>query len=456
MPNIPFTDISQFYEGQIIWCDPQNPEMAGTKGSRRPVRPCLIIRVNRLDHTIDVAPFSEDIENNDPRWKQTNFGEHPVCKWSARQGHGDKVWVAAPQTVAIEYDTTRTMFQDKDPKRRVWSLLPMSENNKRNWHFLHQEYLTNMVHITAAMNESRGSYQTTTIPLDQDFDRSWTTSDTLNQTRSPHRSSWPARQTIARIPDNIGPARDLQNPAKPNPIAAPAASAIPEHKARPMEKSEIVSQASSSRLFPRQLKPTDDIWGNGFLPSVYSTPYMRGESSTTQNSSPGKPISSSPPSAAITAPIGFGEGENNSGWVKHPTREEYWHPSKGYYPPSDSDVLVRSFGVPPQYSNPFHPNNHRAKPKQILDGSTAPARGPVNELIDSVPGCICSSCFAETERKSPYSWQYGPSTTALQVDPEHSKYRWRCRRFETSISKSPNSKPDDSAPVSPRTRFIRA
>ncbi|KAF7295776.1 hypothetical protein HMN09_01120400 [Mycena chlorophos] len=111
----PFSSVSEFYPGLIIWCiDPYElPTSSGptyqVDTSKHDQRPCLVVAVNAQEALIQIARFSETVPFDPRQWVRIDTA--PALTWK----HADAwIWVGKPATVRIVLGKAKYMHPHKD------------------------------------------------------------------------------------------------------------------------------------------------------------------------------------------------------------------------------------------------------------------------------------------------------------------------------------------------------
>ncbi|KAJ7512853.1 hypothetical protein B0H11DRAFT_2267894, partial [Mycena galericulata] len=112
----PFENVTDFYPGLIVWCDPNCyetdgstlvPGMSYDRKKSRELRPCLVISVDYNNQTFQAARLSASTPSDTARWSKID--SPPPITWKLNDAW---IWVATPPTVAMVFDNAKIMHRE--------------------------------------------------------------------------------------------------------------------------------------------------------------------------------------------------------------------------------------------------------------------------------------------------------------------------------------------------------
>ncbi|KAJ7496302.1 hypothetical protein B0H11DRAFT_2000520, partial [Mycena galericulata] len=138
----PFENASQFYPGLIVWCDPNSydmeistlaPNTIFDRKKARDLRPCLVVAVNQISESIQVARLCATTPMDTRRWVRVD--SIPPITWKLNNAW---LWVGTPPTVAMVINNAKVMHPHKD---NYYSTPPIAAANLQNYWVHRQNYL---------------------------------------------------------------------------------------------------------------------------------------------------------------------------------------------------------------------------------------------------------------------------------------------------------------------------
>ncbi|KAJ7247427.1 hypothetical protein B0H12DRAFT_1235276 [Mycena haematopus] len=145
----PFDNVSQFYPGLILWCDPNCYEMdISTLGPNelydrkkaRDLRPCLVVAVNYTEKALQVARICATTPTDTRRWVRINSS--PAITWRISDAW---IWVGTPPTVAMVLNNAKAMHPHKHTD---YTSNPVAASNLQSY-FAHRQHYLRMRQIRA-------------------------------------------------------------------------------------------------------------------------------------------------------------------------------------------------------------------------------------------------------------------------------------------------------------------
>ncbi|KAJ7140620.1 hypothetical protein C8R44DRAFT_846738 [Mycena epipterygia] len=130
----PFENASQFYPGLILWCDPDasHADMLTLKQARE-LRPCLVVAVNYVTQSVQVARLSSKTPSDTRRWVRVD--SVPPITWKLSDAW---MWVGTPPTLAMVFNNAKVMHPHKDT---YYTANPVAASNLQNYWIHRQNYL---------------------------------------------------------------------------------------------------------------------------------------------------------------------------------------------------------------------------------------------------------------------------------------------------------------------------
>ncbi|KAJ7435481.1 hypothetical protein B0H11DRAFT_2113522, partial [Mycena galericulata] len=279
----PFENASQFYPGLIVWCDPNSYDMEISTLAQnttfdhkkaRDLRPCLVVAVNQINESIQVARLCATTPMDTRRWVRVD--SIPPITWKLNDAW---LWVGTPPTVAMVFNNGKVMHPHKD---MYYSTPPVAAANLQNYWVHRQNYLNR--------GPGPSGYPTSRPPRHQ------TTS-----MRSTMPYFTPPGSTI--YSSNPSPVQSLSAEA-PGGMFGQAGPASASH------------HGSSSTAYP--------------TPAAYPPMAYYGHNSQQNPPSGFNTLSTQP----VVVPTGFTETHPaRPGWWRNPETGWFWHAGHGLLPP---------------------------------------------------------------------------------------------------------------------------
>ncbi|KAJ7038045.1 hypothetical protein C8F04DRAFT_1091170 [Mycena alexandri] len=133
----PFEDVTDFYEGLIVWCDPSCYEtdcaIPYDRRKSRELRPCLVISVNSNTRTFQAARLSATPPSDPSHW--VKIDSPPPITWKLNDAW---IWVGPPPTITMIFNNAKVMHLNKDV---YYSTHPVSSANLQNYWTHRQAYM---------------------------------------------------------------------------------------------------------------------------------------------------------------------------------------------------------------------------------------------------------------------------------------------------------------------------
>ncbi|KAJ7623884.1 hypothetical protein DFH06DRAFT_1230548 [Mycena polygramma] len=114
----PFTNVSQFYPGLILWCDLNSYDMEATtlppntmfdRKRAHELRPCLVVAVNQETQQLQLARLCATVPTDTRRWVRVD--SPPAITWKLPDAW---IWVGTPATVDMVLNHSKVMHPHKD------------------------------------------------------------------------------------------------------------------------------------------------------------------------------------------------------------------------------------------------------------------------------------------------------------------------------------------------------
>ncbi|KAJ7717008.1 hypothetical protein B0H16DRAFT_1612309 [Mycena metata] len=114
----PFENVTDFYEGLIVWCDPACYETDSSipydRRKSRELRPCLVVSVNSITRTFQAARLSATLPADPSHW--VRIDSPPPITWKLNDAW---IWVGPPPTITMIFNNAKVMHRELSPSECV-------------------------------------------------------------------------------------------------------------------------------------------------------------------------------------------------------------------------------------------------------------------------------------------------------------------------------------------------
>ncbi|KAJ6483489.1 hypothetical protein C8R47DRAFT_1132388 [Mycena vitilis] len=273
----PFTDVSQFYPGLILWCDPNSYDMEVTtlpasvipdRKRTHELRPCLVVAVNQETEQLQVVRLCATVPTDTRRWVRVD--SPPPITWKVPDAW---IWVGSPAILKMVLNRTKAMHPHKDVQ---YTTPTVAAANVRNFWVHRQKYLNR--------GPSAATYPTLGGP---------STYNTNMHTTTPYTTP-PGSTLYSSNPST--PAQSMFNPG------------------------HSVSQGSNPNFNPN---------------AIFNAPYPPSGFVGYPNMNPAQQAFNTLAPQPVVLPAGFTETHPSApGWWRNPETGWFWHASAGLLPPA--------------------------------------------------------------------------------------------------------------------------